>query len=91
MLLPVFGHDPETDLLAGAAQVFSDDSGNVDLFDSQYVRFNLILLGYFRGRFVDHSGAGIPSLPSSLVSLSGVSTAGYIGKKHVARDAQGSL
>lgn len=76
----------ETNLVSGVGQLVSDDSGQPDLLDFQYFGFNLILLGYFFTRFLGHQALGLPDLPDSLVALSGVSAAGYLGKKGLEQD-----
>jgi len=77
---------PTTNPLAGAAQIFTDDTASVDLLDSQYFLFNLVLLGYFVASFwhtAEPIGTNIPlpTLPGSLLALAGVSTTTYLGKK----------
>jgi hypothetical protein len=76
----------ETKTADGIGQLVTDDSGQPDLLDFQYFGFNLILLGYFFTRFLGHQDLGLPDLPDSLVALSGVSAAGYLGKKGLQRD-----
>jgi hypothetical protein len=69
----------------GVAEIFCDDTGALDLLDSQYFLFNLVLLGYFIAGFfhvtVSTSNVTLPALPGSLLALSGVSAVSYIGKK----------
>jgi hypothetical protein len=77
---------PTMNPLAGIGQIFSDDTGSVDLLDTQYFLFNLVLLGYFIASFwhtQEPAGTNIPlpTLPGSLLALAGVSTATYLGKK----------
>lgn len=69
--------------LKGTAQLFSDDSGNVDLLDAQYFAFSLLLLAYFFTQFLSAESTTLPNLPNTLVGLSGVSAASYIAKKGV--------
>lgn len=76
----------ETNVLTGIGQLVSNDSGQPDLLDFQYLGFNLILLGYFFTRFLGHATA-LPVLPDSLVGLSGVSGASYVAKKGLEEDA----
>lgn len=71
------------DALEGTAQLFSDDSGNVDLLDAQYFAFSLLLLAYFFAQFLSSESTRLPTLPHTLVGLSGVSAASYIVKKGV--------
>jgi hypothetical protein len=76
----------ETNLVAGAGQLFADDTGQPDLLDSQYFGFNLLLLAYFFARFLGNQKFGLPDLPDSLVALTGVSAAGYVAKKGISDD-----
>ena len=71
------------DALKGTAQLFSDDGGNVDLLDAQYFAFSLLLLAYFFAQFLSSESPKLPTLPHTLVGLSGVSAASYIVKKGV--------
>jgi hypothetical protein len=75
------------DPLKGTAQLFSDDSGNVDLADAQYFAFSLLLLAYFFAQFLSSESTTLPNLPDTLVGLSGVSAASYIVKKGVKNTA----
>ncbi len=77
---------PERSLLGGLSQLITNDKGAPDLLDFQYFGFNLILLAYFFTRFLGHQSFGLPHLPDSLVALSGVTAAGYLGKKGLERD-----
>lgn len=78
---------PETNPISGVGQLIANDAGRTDLLDFQYFGFNLILLAYFFTQFVGHKqGFDLPNLPDSLVALTGVSAAGYVGKKGVQKD-----
>jgi hypothetical protein len=66
---------------ATALDLVSDDDGNVDLIDLQYTLFNLIAITYVLTEFIQHPGQGLPALPAALVTLSGISAAGYTTKK----------
>jgi hypothetical protein len=77
---------PEKSLLGGLSQLVTNDRGAPDLLDLQYFGFNLLLLAYFFTRFLGHQKFGLPHLPDSLVALSGVTAAGYLGKKGLERD-----
>jgi hypothetical protein len=72
-------------VVAGLAETLSNDTGNADLLDSQYVAFNLITLIYFFSAFfgttVASPSGGLPSIPPTLLALSGVSAAAYVTKK----------
>jgi hypothetical protein len=72
--------------ISGVAEIVSDDSGRTDLLDFQYFGFNLILLGFFFLQFFGHPGAGLPDLPDTLLGLSGVAAATYVGKKGLTTD-----
>lgn len=76
----------ETNLMRGVGQLVGNDEGQPDLLDFQYFGFNLLLLGYFFTRFLGHQDLGLPTLPDTLVALSGVSAAGYLGKKGLEKD-----
>jgi hypothetical protein len=78
----------ETNALAGVGQLVADDSGQADLLDFQYFGFNLILLSYFFIKFLGGEAGGLPELPDTLVALSGVSAAGYLGKKGLDKDVR---
>jgi hypothetical protein len=67
------------------SQAVTDDRGNVDLGDFQYVLFTALGLVYFLGRFLAHVDHGLPSMPDVLVGLITISAAGYVGKKSTER------
>lgn len=79
---------PELNPLKGIGQLVCDDSGLPDMLDFQYFGFNLLLLVYFFVLFLGKEKAGLPTLPDSLVALSGVSVASYIGKKGLQKDVK---
>jgi len=81
----------ETNPVQGVAQLVTNDMGQPDLLDFQYFGFNLILLLYFFTRFLGHQDLGLPNLPDSLVALSGVSAAGYLGKKGLQQDTEPAI
>lgn len=82
-----------------AAEIVSDDSGELAIADFQYFAFNLLALVYFFVAFVsDPSGVaamadttavvtaeptGLPDMPETLVGLSTAAAAGYLGRKGV--------
>jgi hypothetical protein len=72
-------------VLQGIGEVVSNDTGSTDLLDTQYAAFNLITLVYFFSAFlgttVSDPRLGLPSLPATLLALSGVSAATYVTKK----------
>ena len=59
----------------------SDDEGDTDIGDFQYVLFNLIALTYFFTQFVPNLEHGFPNLPELLVGLALTSAGGYAAKK----------
>jgi hypothetical protein len=63
------------------ADVFSDDDGNTDLVDLQYVVFNLIVAGIVLAQFLHAPGFGAPAVPSFLAGLTSASAATYIANK----------
>ncbi len=68
------------------AEIFSADDGTTDIGDFQYVIFNLITAVYFVSNFVKPDGNGLPMIPDTLLGLTSVSAALYVGKKAVARN-----
>ena len=67
------------------AQIFSADDQTTDIGDFQYVIFNLITAVYFVAEFVKPSTQGLPAIPNTLLGLTSVSAALYVGKKAAAR------
>ncbi len=72
---------------AGPAQLLTNDHGDVDLGDFQYVLFNVIGLVFFLGDFIGDLSHGFPDLPSILTGLMLTSTGGYAAKKLLAQGA----
>lgn len=70
------------------AESVTNDSGEMDLLDFQYVAFNLLTLAYFWVEFVLNPAGGLPTLPATLIALSGLSTASYTAKKALDEDSQ---
>ena len=71
----------------GAVQeLVGDDSGDTDLGDFQYLLFNFLALAYFMVQFVSHPSDGLPSLPDTLIALTGVAAAAYVGKKSIYKE-----
>jgi hypothetical protein len=66
-----------------AAQVVTDDSGNADLVDCQYLLFNLIAVIYFVGAFVENPAAGLPAIPALIYVLTGAAALGYVSNKAI--------
>jgi hypothetical protein len=76
-----------TGLSARLAQIFSADDQTTDVGDFQYVVFNLLTAAYFFTQFINPDGSGLPSLPDTLLGLTGVSAALYVGKKAADRSS----
>lgn len=68
-------------------QLITDDSGDADLGDFQYVLFNALALAFFLGTFIPHLQSGMPHLPSLLTGLALTSAGGYTAKQLVAQAA----
>lgn len=65
------------------ADVFSDDDGNTDLIDTQYIAFNILIAVIVIIQFAGHPGFGAPSIPDFLAALTGTSAAAYVANKAV--------
>jgi len=77
--------DADEKLSARIAQIFSADDGSTDIADLQYVIFNLMTAAYFVAEMLRLTGVGLPRLPETLLGLTGVSAALYVGKKAATR------
>lgn len=77
--------DP-ADSTGAMQELVGDDNGETDLGDFQYLLFNLLAMGYFLVQFVAHPSAGLPSLPDTLIGLTGVSAAAYVSKKGIYKE-----
>ena len=71
------------DPFARLAEIFSADDGSTDIADFQYLIFNLITGVYFVTQFLKPTGSGLPTIPDTLLGLTGVSASLYVGKKAV--------
>jgi hypothetical protein len=69
--------------IARVTEIFSGDDGTTDIGDFQYLIFNLITAVYFVTQFVHPDGTGLPTIPDTLLGLTGVSASVYVGKKAV--------
>jgi hypothetical protein len=67
------------------AEIVTKDDGSVDLGDFQYFAFTLLTLTYFAWAFIASPGDGLPEVPGTLLVLSGISQAAYVGKKVLIR------
>jgi hypothetical protein len=65
----------------------ADNDPQPELADLQYLIFNGIALLYFLSAFLGHVEKGLPSLPDSLIALTGVSAASYLAKKAATQTA----
>lgn len=69
--------------IAGVAELIAADDGTVAWADLQYVVFTLITLVYFVVQVLAQPQNGLPPVPAALLTLMGVSAAGYTAKKIV--------
>jgi hypothetical protein len=69
-----------------ATDLISDDNGNVDLYDFQYVLFNILALLIVAIAFGVHPGNGLPDVPAFLAILTGGSALTYTVNKATAAD-----
>jgi hypothetical protein len=72
---------------ASPQQIVTDDEGNADLGDLQYVIFTVIALAFFLGSLIANPTSGFPELPAILTGLVLTSTGGYAAKKLIAQAA----
>ena len=72
---------------AAPTQLVTNDSGDTDLGDFQYVLFNVVGLVFFFGKFIGHLSDALPFLPSVLTGLMLTSAGGYSAKKLLAQAA----
>lgn len=77
--------DPDAGVSERLSQAVSDDAGNADLVDTQYLFFNLILLGFFLTLFIEDPRHGLPELPDVLVGLTSLGALTYVTSKAVAK------
>jgi hypothetical protein len=71
---------------ANIADVFSDDDGNTDLVDTQYLAFNLLAAVIVIIQFARAPGFGAPAVPDFLAILTGASAATYVANKALISD-----
>jgi hypothetical protein len=69
-----------------ASDLISDDNGNVDLYDFQYVLFNILALLVVSISFAVHPDKGLPDIPTFLAILTGGSALTYAVNKATAAD-----
>lgn len=80
------GEKPKKKAKKALAEITSDDAGKSDLGDYQYLLFNLLALSYFLAQFLSNPAGGLPDIPDTLLVLTGVAAAGYVGKKGIYRE-----
>jgi hypothetical protein len=71
---------------AGPSQLVTNDSGDTDLGDFQYVLFNVIGMAFFLSQFSGELSTGFPDLPPTLTGLMLTSTGAYAAKKLLAQE-----
>jgi hypothetical protein len=72
---------PDADEGPQGADLVSDDAGDTDLGDLQYVLFNAVALTFFFGELLASPTLGLPTIPDVLVGLTSISAVGYVAKK----------
>ncbi len=87
-LVKLAAGDEETKLAERVSQAFSDDTGQTDLLDTQYLLFGAITLLVFIVMFIRESWEGLPSLPELLIGLSTLGATAFIANKWTAKDAK---
>jgi hypothetical protein len=65
----------------GPADLVTNDAGEGDLGDLQYVLFNLVTMVFVVWSTLKLPGKGLPDIPDVLLGLTSVSAVGYVGKK----------
>jgi hypothetical protein len=73
-----------TDGTPKLSQLATNEQGNTDLVDAQYLLFNLIALAYFTVQILHH--AELPDIPDSLLALTSGTAALYVGNKVAGRN-----
>jgi hypothetical protein len=66
------------------SQALTNDQGDADLGDVQYVLFNLIALVFFFGEVLTTPQDALPDIPDVLLGLTSVAAVGYVSKKALA-------
>ncbi|MDX6229971.1 MAG: hypothetical protein QOI76_3361 [Frankiales bacterium] len=83
----------QTTAAPSGADLVSNDAGETDLVDSQYVIFSLVAVTFFVGALVtnvvrfgaspDAPAVALPSIPSALLGLTSLAALTYVGNKAV--------
>jgi hypothetical protein len=66
---------------AQTTQLVTNDQGETDLGDLQYVLFNAVALVFFFGEYLVSPQLGLPKIPDVLLGLTSTSAVGYVAKK----------
>ena len=87
------------DAKSGMASVFANDSGGLDLVDSQYFLFNIVAFAYAAGVFLSNNfnhavipsmgKYALPNIPATLLGLTSAAAATYVGNKAVQKSGPG--
>jgi hypothetical protein len=72
---------PEGSGDARLSDLIADDTGRTDLFDVQFVAFNVLALWFVVTAFLRATPEGFPDIPSGLVILTGGPAAVYLSNK----------
>jgi hypothetical protein len=72
---------------ARPTDIFSNDTGDVDIVDTQYLFFNLVAIAVVLAQFVSKPGFGAPDIPWFLAALTGTSAATYLANKGLASNS----
>jgi hypothetical protein len=74
------------------SDIVANNPGELDLVDTQYLVFNLVLFVYAAGTFISNTGNAnfrLPDLPATLLGLTSLSALTYVGNKAAQRSAPG--
>jgi hypothetical protein len=84
---------------SGMASVVANDSGGLDLVDSQYFLFNIVAFAYAAGVFISNNfnhaiipsmgKYALPNIPTTLLGLTSAAAATYVGNKAVQKSGPG--
>jgi hypothetical protein len=84
----LYMRDPVPDnvrgFLTGLAELVTNDDGTLAWPDLQYTAFTIVTLISFCAQLVANPATGLPPVPAALLTLMGVSSAGYVANKVVA-------
>jgi hypothetical protein len=88
---PAAPDDTPATISSRVREAFSDDSGNTDLVDTQYLIFGSLALIVFIVTFIRETDGGLPQLPTFLVALAGAGATTYVAKKATLSDSKPTL